>query len=61
MRFILGFIFFGILFYAIWYFFPETFSTLASWAGNVFDFIKDFVNEIVDRFHSTPSTPPTKN
>lgn len=51
MRFILGFIFFGILFYAIWHFFPETFSTLVTWAGNIFQFFGDLIERIIAKFH----------
>lgn len=39
MRLILGFIFFGMLFFLIWHFFPEAFQVLVSWAQNVFDFV----------------------
>lgn len=41
MRFIGGFVFFGLLFYAIWLFFPEAFTTLVSWAAQVFNFFID--------------------
>ncbi len=57
MRFIIGFIFFGLLFYAIWYFFPETFQTLATWAGNVFDFFKTLFNDLSAKFKSSKETP----
>lgn len=57
MRFILGFIFFGILFYAIWYFFPETFTTLVNWAGNVFHFFRDLVENLITKFHGMQETP----
>lgn len=61
MRFILGFIFFGLLFYAIWYFFPETFQTLATWAGNVFGFFKSLFQGLSDKFNTTKEeTPPVK-
>lgn len=44
MRFILNFFLFGFLFYLIYVFFPEAFTTLVSWANHVYDFFKDLVN-----------------
>jgi hypothetical protein len=49
MKFILNFIFFGILFYVIWVYFPEAFNTLVSWAHSVFDFLKDLIVGIIDK------------
>lgn len=60
MRFIIGFIFFGLLFYAIWYFFPDAFQTMASWAGNLFNFIKTSSNELYDKFKASKETAPDK-
>jgi hypothetical protein len=59
MRFILSFIFFGLLFYAIWLYFPEAFQTLVSWVAKLFDLIKSFIETIIEKFsHSnTPQTP----
>lgn len=57
MRFILGFIFFGLLFYAIWYFFPQAFETLATWAGNIFAFFKDLFNNLAEKFQSAKEEP----
>lgn len=48
VRFILNFIFFGVLFYAISLFFPDAFQTLVSWAGKVYTFIVDIVVAIID-------------
>ncbi len=48
VRFILNFIFFGVLFYAISLFFPDAFQTLVSWAGKVYTFIVDVVVAIID-------------
>lgn len=60
MRLILGFIFFGFLFYAIWYFFPEAFNTMVSWVSKIFDFIRDLFNGIVGGNHvaTTPTATP---
>lgn len=45
MRFIFNFIFFGLLFYAIYYFFPDAFAKLVTWTGDTFDYIKVFVQQ----------------
>lgn len=58
MRFILGFIFFGLLFYAIYIFFPEAFQTLTTWASNVFDFFKTAFNDLSNRFKNSKETAP---
>lgn len=49
LRFILNFILFGILFYLIWRFFPEAFDKLVSWAGDVFDFVKNLFTSTVEK------------
>lgn len=46
MRFILGFIFFGLLFYGIHLYFPEFFATLVSWAAKVFEIIRGVTDQI---------------
>lgn len=56
MRFILNFIFYGILFYCIWYFFPDAFAKLITWAGATFDFLKNLVTEISNKFKDTGIT-----
>jgi hypothetical protein len=56
MRFIFWFIFFGILFYAIWFYSPETFKTMVSWAAKAFTYIKDWVEQLTGK--STTPTPP---
>lgn len=43
MRFIWNFIFFGILFYLIWWLFPDAFMTLVSWANHVVNFLRDLI------------------
>ena len=59
MRFILSFIFFGLLFYAIWLYFPEAFQTLVSWVAKLFDLIKSFIETIIEKLShtGTPQTP----
>ncbi len=46
MRFIINFFFYGILFYAIYLLFPDTFHTLVSWADHVWVFLKELVNSV---------------
>ncbi len=60
MRFIFNFIFFGLIFYALWFFFPEAFAKLVDGAGAVFNFIKDLVNSLIDKLNHTrsPASPP---
>lgn len=46
MRFILSFVFFGLLFYGLYIFFPEFFATLVSWAASVFNFFGQVGNKV---------------
>lgn len=61
MRFIIGFIFFGLLFYAIWFYFPEAFQTLVSWVAKIFDFIREVVETISTWISgaTSPKRPPS--
>ena len=61
MRFIIGFIFFGLLFYGIWLYFPEAFQTLVSWAAKVFDFFRELFEKISGSHPTTPPTTPLPN
>lgn len=61
MRFIFNFIFFGILFYIIYLFFPDAFSTLVSWANHAYEFLRDIAMQLYAKFHTMsekPVTPP---
>lgn len=58
LKFIFNFIFFGILFYVIWQFFPDAFNTLVSWAGHVVDFIVAVVQSIVNAIGDLGSQKP---
>lgn len=49
MRFIIGFFFFGFLFYLIYIFFPEAFQTLVSWAAGVYEFLRAAIQSIMER------------
>lgn len=41
--FVFGFIFFGLLYYAIWMYAPEVFHALTAWAAKFFEFIKGLI------------------
>jgi hypothetical protein len=56
MRFIFQFIFFGLLFYAIYAFFPEAFLKLVTWAADLFDFIKDSFQHLFKGGKTTPDS-----
>lgn len=58
MRFIFNFIFFGLLFYAIWIFFPETFQTLVGWIAKVYDFFRDLFMRLAEQFGYGAKKPP---
>lgn len=58
MRFILYFIFFGLLFYIISLYFPEAFQTLVSWAAKVYNFFYHIVVSVIDKINSM--TGPAK-
>lgn len=58
MRFIFNFVFFGILFYLIWMFFPDAFLTLVSWADHVVAFVKDLFLGLWGKYqHEVPHAP----
>ena len=58
MRFIFNFFFFGILFYLIWMFFPDAFTTLVGWANHVVAFLRELLVSVWDKFqHATPPAP----
>lgn len=56
IRFFVNFILFGLLFYAIWFFFPDTFMVLVGWMGKVFDFIKVVVMKAYERIQGAYSS-----
>lgn len=57
IKFIFNFIFFGVLFYAIWLFFPDAFKTLTDWAGNIYNVLIDLGTAVVD--YVSELTKPT--
>lgn len=60
MRFILNFIFFGILFYLIWMYFPDAFSTLLSWANHVVAFFREIITQVWEKSQNYVPHSPTK-
>lgn len=54
MRIIIGLIFFALLFYGIWVYYPDTFQTLVSWDAKTFNYLRDMVLQL----QHAPSTPP---
>lgn len=48
LRFIFNFIFFGVLFYLIWHFFPDAFETLVRWAQNIYEFIVEIATRVIE-------------
>lgn len=62
IRFFFNFVFFGVLFYAIWLFFPETFATLTGWAGKIYEVVVDTATALIDYVSelTKPSVPQPK-
>lgn len=58
MRFILGFIFFGLLFYALYIYFPDAFQTLVSWAADIFNAIRNWIQQLSGKRQTAPSPTP---
>lgn len=56
MRFVLSFIFFGLLFYAMYLYVPDTFHTLVSWAAKIFDFAHQEYEKFM-QYMTTPQPP----
>lgn len=46
LRFILNFILFGVLFYAIYLLFPDAFHKMVGWADSIFEFLKDLFTQL---------------
>lgn len=59
MRFIFNFIFFGILFYLIWMFFPDAFLRLVSWADQIVAFFKDLIMGLWSKVPHNATESPT--
>lgn len=59
IRFIINFILFGLLFYALWLFFPDGFAKLTSWAGAIFSYLQDLFNQFSGRLRTEPAPTTT--
>jgi len=59
MRFIFNFIFFGILFYLIWMFFPDAFLKLVSWADQIVAFLRDLIMGLWSKVPHNATESPT--
>ena len=57
MRFIFNFILFGIIFYLLYVFFPDAFSTLVSWANKTFEFLRDVFMQIAAKISGWRGEP----
>ena len=57
MRFIINFFIYGFIFFLIYLFFPEAFTTLVSWAGKVYDFFAGIIQSIKEKTGGTPTKP----
>ena len=49
MRFILNFIFYGVLFYLIYLTFPDAFFVMVSWANSIVEVLKDFYHQLAGK------------
>ena len=49
MRFILGFIFFGLFFYGMSVYFPDAFATLVSWAAATFGYLRELGEGLAEK------------
>lgn len=57
-RFIFNFIFFGVLFYLIWYFFPDTFNTLVTWTGEAITAVTEWIKVLIAKFQGSSTVAP---
>jgi hypothetical protein len=53
IRFIINFILFGALFYLIWHFFPDTFTTLVTWIKALVEFTQTFFTDLFNRISTS--------
>jgi len=55
IRFLINFILFGALFYLIWHFFPDAFTTLVSWIKIIIDYAQQFFTDLFNRISASTS------
>ncbi len=56
MRFVLNFIFFGLLFFIIWKFFPEAFHTLVTWVTALYDWLYHLFHSLFEQVNKAEAT-----
>ena len=59
MKFIFNFIFFGLLFYVIWYYFPDAFSTLLRAAEASVTYLKEIGSALIEKLSTLGSSTLT--
>lgn len=52
MRFLFNFVLFGLIYFAIYYYFPDAFHTLVEWVAKIFDFLKDVITALVEKLNN---------
>ena len=57
LRFIFSFIFFGLLFYAMYVYTPDAFHVLQTTAAKIFEFFTNLVHQFMPA-HAAPVVPP---
>lgn len=64
LRFIFNFIFFGVLFFIIWQFFPDAFTKLVEWARDIVEFIENLIKMVAEKVNgphpAAPEKPPVE-
>ena len=58
MKFLFNFVFFGVLFYLIWMFFPDTFTMLVNFANHATAFLKDLIMPLWNKVQHQTITAP---
>ena len=56
MRFIFNFVFFGLLFFLISRFLPETFETLVGWVNSLYEVLQEAVVWTIEKVRSLTSS-----
>ncbi|MFA6914886.1 MAG: hypothetical protein WC222_00680 [Parachlamydiales bacterium] len=56
MRFIFNFVFFGLLFFVIWKFFPDAFTTLVGWVSALYNYLHHLFQSLIDNVNKATET-----
>jgi hypothetical protein len=59
-RFLFNFVFFGLLFYVIWKFYPEAFTQLVTWAETLYQFLVTFGEKLWHMINEATKPDATK-